>query len=236
MPLLCRATTQQAVGSSSRLLGAMTQRVQSRLAWQHRRRRGNSRTARMRRRCTPSYRLFTASAYWVRRARAAGNEHQVGLQSGRSTSPVSVALSRSGLLDSSPARLSPVRSALRYFKLVPLTSTFRSNPSRCSDFKSNVKLNQTRVHTGEASKFVAVSAVRFSVLEISASALSVRVAGSPGETVQVGGLCTCPREARSRQHPRGRGAAIVPQALAPGRLLLHPRLHVRRLPAAPPRL
>ena len=97
-----------------------------------------------------------------------------------------MALSRSGLLDSSPARLSPVRSALRYFKLVPLTSTFRSNPSRCSDFKSNVKLNQTRVHTGEASKFVAVSAVRFSVLEISASALSVRVAGSPGETVQVG--------------------------------------------------
>jgi len=76
-PLLFRITTQQAVGSSSRLLGAMTERVQSRLAWQHRRRRGNSRTARMRRRCTPSYRLFTTSAYWVRRARAASNEHQI---------------------------------------------------------------------------------------------------------------------------------------------------------------
>ena len=38
---------------------------------------------------------------------------------------------------------------------------------------------------GEASKFVAVSAVRFSKLQIDATALTVRVSGSIGETVEV---------------------------------------------------
>ena len=38
---------------------------------------------------------------------------------------------------------------------------------------------------GEVSKFVAVSSVRFSELQIDATALAVRVAGSIGETVEV---------------------------------------------------